>query len=73
LIQYDIWYYMIYYIILYYIWYELYICQLQLRWNPVAVVQSTFKHKQYTEHNETQYTNITRIKIRIYKHNNTNT
>jgi hypothetical protein len=38
-----------------------------LGWHPVAVVQYTFTHKQYTEqHNETEYTeqNI---------HNNNNT
>jgi hypothetical protein len=43
------------------------ICQLQLGWHPVAVVQYTFTHKQYTEqHDETEYTerNI---------HNNKNT
>ena len=29
---------------------------LQLDWHPVAVVQYTFTHKQYTEqHNETEY------------------
>jgi hypothetical protein len=33
-----------------------YIWILQLGWHPVAVVQYTFTHKQYTEqHNETQY------------------
>jgi len=34
---------------LYLIWY---ICYLQLGWHPVAVVQYTFTHKQYTkQHN----------------------
>jgi hypothetical protein len=34
-----------------------YICWLQLGWHPVAVIQLTFTHKQYTEqHNETEYT-----------------
>jgi hypothetical protein len=28
------------------------ICQLQLGWHPVAVVQYTFTHKQYTERHE---------------------
>jgi hypothetical protein len=33
-----------------------YIWILHLGWHPVAVVQYTFTHKQYTEqHNETQY------------------
>jgi len=32
-----------------------YICYLQLGWNPMAVVQYTFTHKQYIEHNETEY------------------
>jgi hypothetical protein len=44
-----------------------YVCLLQLGWHPVAVVQYTLTHKQYTEqHNETEYTeqNI---------HNNKNT
>jgi len=33
------------------IWYDMicYICQMQLGWHPVAVVQYTFTHKQYTE------------------------
>jgi hypothetical protein len=30
---------------------------MQLGWHPVAVVQYTITHKQYTEqHNETEYT-----------------
>jgi hypothetical protein len=43
------------------------ICELQFGSHPVAAVQYTFTHKQYTErHNETEYTeqNI---------HNNKNT
>jgi hypothetical protein len=37
-----------------------YICYRQLGWHPVAVVQHTFTHKQYTEqHNETEYTERT--------------
>ena len=33
-----------------------YICYLQLGWHPVAAVQYTFIHKQYTErYNETEY------------------
>jgi len=43
------------------------ICLLQLGWHPVAVVQYTFTHKQYTEqHNETEYPQQN-------KHNNKNT
>ena len=30
-------------------WRVIYICQLQLDWRPVAVVQYTFTHKQYIE------------------------
>jgi hypothetical protein len=50
------------------IWYDMiYICLLQLGWHPVAVVQDTFTHKQYTkQHNETEYTEY-------YIHNNKNT
>jgi len=34
-----------------------YICWLQLGWHPVAIIQYTFTHKQYTEqHFETEYT-----------------
>jgi len=33
------------------------IYKLQFGWHPVAAVQYTFTHKQYTEqHNETEYT-----------------
>jgi hypothetical protein len=49
------------------IWYMIwYICKLQLGWHPVAVVQYTFTNKQYTEHNETEYTEQN-------THNNKNT
>ena len=40
------------------IWYDMiwYICQLQLGWHPVAVVQYTFTHEQYIEqHKYKQY------------------
>jgi hypothetical protein len=48
------------------IWYDM-IYQLQLGVHPVAVVQYTFTHKQYTEqHNDTEYTEY-------YIHNNKNT
>jgi len=44
-----------------------YIRQLQLGWHPVAVVQYTFTHKQYTEqHDETQH-------LERNIHNNKNT
>jgi len=33
-----------------------YICQLQLGWHPVAVVQYTFTHKQYIEQHKSHYT-----------------
>ena len=52
---------------------------MQLGLNPVAVVQYTFTHKQYTEqHNETEYSTYITIKIhkrpiRIHKHNNKDT
>ena len=48
---------------------------MQVGCHPVAVVQYTHTHKQYTEqHNETEYTeqNVY-ITIRIDKHNNKNT
>jgi hypothetical protein len=59
-----IWYDKIYDMMIYdMIWY---ICQLQLGWHPVAVVQYTFTRKQYTEQrNETDYLERY-IKIRIY-------
>jgi len=42
-----------------------------LGWHPVATVQYTFTHKQYTEqHNETEYIEGTFIIIRINKHDN---
>jgi len=50
-----------------------------LGWHPVAVVQCTFTHKQYTEHhNGTDYTEqliiiIIIIIIVIRKHNTKNT
>jgi len=34
----------------------IYICQLQLGCHPVAVVQYTFTHKQYTERHKTNNT-----------------
>ena len=47
---------------------------MQLCCHPVAVVQYTFTHKQFTEQdNETEYTDGTYITIRIHKHNNKNT
>jgi len=40
---------------------------MQLGWNPMAVLQYTFTHKQYTEqHSETEYPDRN-------KHNNKNT
>jgi len=50
-------------------WYMIrHICQLQLVWHVVAVVQYTFTHKQYAEqHNETEYTERICITIRIHK------
>ena len=74
LIWYDIWYEMmrydmIYDMKLYRIWY---ICWLQLGWHPVAVVQYTFTHKQYTEQQIKQNTqSSTYITVTIHKHNNT--
>jgi hypothetical protein len=67
MIWYDIWYddmirYDRYDMIWYMTWYDMiwydmiYICWLQLGSHPVAAVQYTFTHKQYTEqHNETEY------------------
>jgi len=56
-----IWYGMIRYDMIYMIWYMIwydmiydkiwYICKLQLGCHPVAAIQYTFTHKQYTEHN----------------------
>jgi hypothetical protein len=44
-----------------------YVCLLQLGSHPVAVVQYTFTHKQYTQqHSETEYTEQN-------MHNNKNT
>jgi hypothetical protein len=58
------------------VWYDMiydiydmiwYVCLLQLGWQPVAIVQYTFTHKQYTEqHHETEYTEY-------YVHNDKNT
>ena len=43
------------------------ICELQLGWHPVSVVQYTFTHKQYIEqYNETEYT-----EQNIYNNKNT--
>ena len=43
-------------------------CELQLGWHPVAVVQYTFTYKQYTTTNETEYT-----EQKKYSYNNKNT
>jgi hypothetical protein len=43
-----------------------YICQLQLGWHPVAVVQYTFTHKQYIEqHNQQQNNKNNKKKTQI--------
>ena len=59
------------------------ICQLQLGWHPVAVVQYTFTHKQYIEqhkykqyieqHKYKQYIEQHKYKQYIEQHNNNRT
>jgi hypothetical protein len=54
-----IWYDMIWYDMIWYdmIWYDMIYLLTAIGWHPVAVVQYTFTHRQYTEqHNETEYT-----------------
>jgi hypothetical protein len=46
-----------------------YICKFNLGWRPVAVVQYTFTHKQYTEqHNNPEY-----LERNVYNNKNTYT